>query len=470
MKNNKNIDRLFQERFKDFETEPNDQTWSTIQARLNEQKKEHKIMPFWFKLAGIAAAIIVGFFALNTFFSTTIIPENKIVLDPAAIKSSIDTSSSASESLKDKIKPTPIQNNSDIVVNQTKNIEKDEKETATTLQEKIIYGKKTNQASATVYIGKNNPSLGTLDITTKLGNKTNTLNSENSEKILDQNSKNILGNKKGNLAVAKTELNEQKNNKEELPNELEAILKLKEKKDINLVAEVKSKWEITPNISVMYPNAKVANVDPQFSENAKSTENSIGFGIGVNYAVSKRVAIRSGINKFTLGFNTNNVTYSPGLKNTYLANVSYTTNAMIEVNNVASANSLMTFEKDLQKTNTGTINQKMGYYEVPLEISYTILDKKLGISVIGGISTLFLDENKISLISPETNLKLGEANNLNTVNFSSNIGLGFKYKFVKSFQLNFEPVVKYQLNTFSNNSGNTKPLLIGLYSGISYHF
>ena len=470
MKNNKNIDRLFQERFKDFETEPNDQTWSTIQARLNEQKKEHKIMPFWFKLAGIAAAIIVGFFALNTFFSTTIIPENKIVLDPAAIKSSIDTSGSASESLKDKIKSTPIQNNSDIVVNQTKNIEKDEKETATTLQEKIIYGKKTNQASATVYIGKNNPSLGTLDITTKLGNKTNTLNSENSEKILDQNSENVFGNKKGNLATAKTEFNEQKTSKEELPNELEAILKLKDKKDINLVAEVKSKWEITPNISVMYPNAKVANVDPQFSENAKSTENSIGFGIGVNYAVSKRVAIRSGINKFTLGFNTNNVTYSPGLKNTYLANVSYTTNAMIEVNNVASANSLMTFEKDLQKTNTGTINQKMGYYEVPLEISYTILDKKLGISVIGGISTLFLDENKISLISPETNLKLGEANNLNTVNFSSNIGLGFKYKFVKSFQLNFEPVVKYQLNTFSNNSGNTKPLLIGLYSGISYHF
>ncbi|MEM8522570.1 hypothetical protein [Flavobacterium sp. PL12] len=470
MKNNKNIDRLFQERFKDFETEPNEQTWSTIQARLNDQTKERKIIPFWFKLAGIAAALIVGFFVLNTFFSTTIIPENKIVLDPAAIKSSIDTSGSASESLKDKIKSTPIQNNSDIVVNQTKNLEKDENETATTLQEKIIYGKKKNQASATVYIGKNNPSLGTLYITTKLGGKTNTLISENSEKILDQNSENVLRNKKGNLATAKTELNEQKNNKEELPNELEAILKLKEKKDINVVTEVKSKWEITPNISAMYPNAKVANVDPQFNENAKSTENIIGFGIGVNYAVSKRVAIRSGINKFTLGFNTNNVTYSPGLKNTYLANVFYTTNAMIEVNSVASANSLMTFEKDLQKTNTGTINQKMGYYEVPLEISYTILDKKLGISVIGGISTLFLDENKISLISPETNLKLGEANNLNKVNFSSNIGLGFKYKFVKSFQLNFEPVVKYQLNTFSNNSGNTKPLLIGLYSGISYHF
>ena len=96
--------------------------------------------------------------------------------------------------------------------------------------------------------------------------------------------------------------------------------------------------------------------------------------------------------------------------------------------------------------------------------------KKIGISLIGGISTLFLDENKVSLISSETNLKLGEANNLNAMHFSSNIGLGFKYNFVKSFQLNFEPMVKYQLNTFSNNSATTKPVLIGLYSGISYRF
>ena len=103
-------------------------------------------------------------------------------------------------------------------------------------------------------------------------------------------------------------------------------------------------------------------------------------------------------------------------------------------------------------------------------MSYTVLDQKIGISLIGGVSTLFLQENKIALISSETNLKLGEANNLNAVHFSSNLGVGFKYKFVKSFQLNFEPMVKYQLNTFSNTSGNNKELLIGLYSGISYHF
>ena len=34
-----------------------------------------------------------------------------------------------------------------------------------------------------------------------------------------------------------------------------------------------------------------------------------------------------------------------------------------------------------------------------LELSYKILDKKFGIDLIGGVSTLFLNANSISLIS-----------------------------------------------------------------------
>ena len=67
-------------------------------------------------------------------------------------------------------------------------------------------------------------------------------------------------------------------------------------------------------------------------------------------------------------------------------------------------------------------------------------------------------------------MPLGEANNLNPIHFSSNFGLGFRYQFVKSFQVNFEPMVKYQMNTFSNDVGNFKPYFLGLYSGISYRF
>jgi hypothetical protein len=45
-----------------------------------------------------------------------------------------------------------------------------------------------------------------------------------------------------------------------------------------------------------------------------------------------------------------------------------------------------------------------------------------------------------------------------------------RYRFLKSFNANLNPMFKYQFNTFSNDSGNFKPYLFGLYTGISYTF
>ena len=80
MKNNKNIDRLFQEKFKDFETEPDKHTWTKIQMGLKE-KKQQKIIPFWLKFTGIGASFLFGIFALTTFYKTNTALEKKIVIE-----------------------------------------------------------------------------------------------------------------------------------------------------------------------------------------------------------------------------------------------------------------------------------------------------------------------------------------------------------------------------------------------------
>lgn len=77
----------------------------------------------------------------------------------------------------------------------------------------------------------------------------------------------------------------------------------------------------------------------------------------------------------------------------------------------------------------GSLNQKTGYIEVPVEMTYKLLDKKFGIDVIGGFSTLFLNNNEVSLESSGLNMNIGEANNLNAMHFSTNVGVGFKYNF-----------------------------------------
>jgi hypothetical protein len=217
-------------------------------------------------------------------------------------------------------------------------------------------------------------------------------------------------------------------------------------------------------------NSNGSSIDPQLSNNNKTSDTGFSYGIGINYALSNKIALRSGINAFSVGYNTHNVSYVVGLNTNSLANVNFTSNSAVEIQNQTTFNSLSVSERNLQNVSTGSINQKMGYYEVPLELSYAVLAKKFGIHIIGGVSTLFLNQNEIGLISTESNFKIGEANNLNSIHFSTNFGLGFKYEFIKSFQLNFEPMIKYQFNTYSNETGNLQPVFIGLYSGISYRF
>ena len=104
-------------------------------------------------------------------------------------------------------------------------------------------------------------------------------------------------------------------------------------------------------------------------------------------------------------------------------------------------------------------------------MSYALLNKKFGIEVIGGVSTLFLNENRVSAVSSNGySANIGSAQNLNDVHFSTNVGLGFTYRFLKSFQASFEPMFKYQVNAYSRDAGNFRPYFIGLYSGVSFSF
>ena len=98
------------------------------------------------------------------------------------------------------------------------------------------------------------------------------------------------------------------------------------------------------------------------------------------------------------------------------------------------------------------------------------MSKKLGINVIGGFSTLFLNSNKIySTLNGEKSL-LGEAKNINDTGYSANFGLGLNYNVSDKIKFNLEPTFKYQINTFRDTSGDFKPFFIGFYTGFSYKF
>jgi len=90
-----------------------------------------------------------------------------------------------------------------------------------------------------------------------------------------------------------------------------------------------------------------------------------------------------------LSYNTNGITFFADLQDTGMANINPSSSGKgIRVENIAVATgSLLPFENAFVHKNEGYINQKIGYYEVPFEITYALLNKRFGLKVIGGLST-----------------------------------------------------------------------------------
>ena len=545
MKDHKNIERLFQEKFKDFEAIPPQESWNIIASRLNEKKKKKRIIPIWFQLSGIAASFIIIGALIWNFQSNqnTNSPNNS----NETVVVGVDNSNS-----KDKKSNTDFNNNE--TLRPEKNIENSENNTIKFDSKRIDFEKSnpiviSNEKSNIRYKDKKNNSFeskNTLDTKNKK-RYPNYNNKESNHEIVanskakrnksskknlfletdliattkkNKNSKlnpnhNTTTSKKGlinsdkiNSFFDKTETNTNyvNTNNDSLANQtkdtITAVLALSENiitNDSTLVAEIspeinpleellkekeagknevekekRSRWAVSTNASPVYFNSisEGSSLDSQFSKNSKEFETTMSYGIGAVYQISNKFSFKTGVNALTFNYNTDNVLFNTRLnsvtnniktldRNSNSENLAFS--AINSKSDLGDALILLTESK-------GSIKQELSYVEVPLELSYKILDKKFGIDLIGGVSTLFLNANSISLISDGMEMNIGKANNLNDIHFSSNVGLGFKYNFWKSFNANFQPMFKYQINTFSENSGNFKPYFIGLYTGISFSF
>ena len=99
----------------------------------------------------------------------------------------------------------------------------------------------------------------------------------------------------------------------------------------------------------------------------------------------------------------------------------------------------------------------------------SVFGRAFSVNFMGTNTTITLKFKQLPGIAAE-DLKIGEANNLNQIHFSGNLGLGLKYSFWKKLDARIEPVFKYQIRTFTNDVGDFKPYVFGVYSGVSYTF
>jgi len=517
MKENKNIERLFQERFRDFESDPPADVWKNINKKLHSEKelqKNKKAIPLWIKLSGIAAALLLGFFAINSAFFDTTTTQTDIthtealpiqdkndseinsttqqIVENNSLTQRDENSVSEVQSEENKIEIQSAVEKNQVVYSEEKTITQNNAKQLVHTSQKVKNQEIYNQTDTDIavanlsekerntHLSENNFTENkSITLRKNIENENELVLTENPEKstktILQTDSdlapkQNSIFSDDKNEEIASETIPEEK---EEDPNELQKLLEEKQTEEDDDEQEIAfNKWKITPNIAPVSMNSlsQGSPISEEFATNSKDFQTLLSYGLGVNYAISQKLSIRTGINKLAMGYNTNDVVVYVATKNAdVLANQ---TNLILDANNsnlVIKPEGALTSE-DYTTSQKGYINQRIGYVEVPVELSYKLIDSRFGIDVVGGLSTLFLSENEVSVISNGRSIPLGEAGNLNNVHFSTNIGLGFRYELFKSFEASVEPMFKYQIGTFSRNDGNFKPYILGLYTGLSFKF
>lgn len=574
MNEKKNIDKLFKEQLKDFEVAPKDHVWKNIEQRLHEDhRKKRRIIPIWWRFAGVAAGLILLLTVAHQVFNSSEQNNisNEIIVDDSQIKNSGEVQEKSINNEQDNPEKEIFENTvgKNIVNTNTKASIEEEEEKSTYNKNKnttVISEKKINSDIVSDNSNKENTQNNSLNNTTdfkksqeeKRSKIANPLNQDvlaktsNNSSQTNQNAPNKIENKSdispllnsnetitdSNLKNAnsltksaivsrtKTEKTDQyvqntindtsktdellrsnqtdpkssvatvsseksseteqktltdapnKENEEEANAIENAIAEVEEIKEKEEEEENLNRWSVSPNVAPVYFSSfgDGSPLDNQFIENTKETEINMSYGLNGSYAVNKKLKIRAGINKVQLGYQTNDVlifenTNPVATANRQIANVNLTDSmsqhSIYSARNFKFDNAPATLFTQQQ----GSIDQQLGFIEVPIELEYNVIEHKIGINLIGGFSALFLSDNDVyAVLNNGDRTRLGEASNIKDLSYTANFGIGLDYNFSKQFQFNLEPTFKYQINTFNNTSGNFNPFFIGVYTGLSFKF
>ncbi len=514
MKEKKNIDNIFKEGFNNFEATPSPRVWENIQAQLEKEKKERKVIPLWVRLGGVAAIIALLLSVGNWIYNPSDL-NTPSISDENVIKTEKKQQENNSEIVKEANEPqvaseeNTFENESSEEVNSSKNkgetksvnksqINSSEKAgrtvIASTHSEKKNSKEKTTpkndflekkiskgNLNEDVAISKNSSEKINPNKTAKDANgniiKTEKDIFETKKEGIAANEKTTKDSAEKNIVKTETEVAKESQNKKSI---FDAIAE--ENEDIIVEKTKKQKpehrWIVAPNVAPVYYSSlgNGSSIDPSFADNPQKGDVNMSYGVQVSYALNNRLSVRTGVNNVDLSYSTSGIEVGTGPVAVALRSVDYGSRQVVvtaaDKGAFANANSSNGFGNITPKSTQGDTRliQNINYYEVPVELKYAIINNKVGVNLIGGLSTLLLGNNEISVKADNFNTVLGDANNLSSVSFSTNVGLGLDYKVSKKFTFNIEPMFKYQLNPYTDSSVNFKPYYLGVYSGLSFKF
>ncbi len=490
----KDIGNVFQEKFKDLRESPSEELWDAITSEI-DQKSNRRALPFWYYIgvAVLVTALIIGFSRQ---------PWNKKTKDSITTIEKIDNSNKISDPINNKTKDSDdlfIYNNRNADVVETTSKEKKSVTGTTNHKENTTQNISTLNVLNTerkafkannVVTSKDTESTTLLDIKEQLIKlkKEKAFKEQKAREAYRARIKQELDeaiavqkeeNKKTQATLEKEQTIDALTIKKKLQQEQEDIAKAQkesslpkteEKRALDRKEATEYTFAISPFTSFLnYGSlARGSSIDNRLANNPRESISTTGYGLRVDYRLNEKISLRFGAGAAPLRYRTNNFQVSSIDGN---INIFQLSGIATEDLNQPGIETSLEAQAFFQQNQVVSIEQDISYIEVPVDLQYRFLNKRIALSLNTGISLFVLTDNSVFATADNgQSILIGRETDLNDLSLAFNLGLGTHYNFSKRWRLDAEPAFKYQLNPYTNTNSNFRPYYFGMQFGLSYKF
>jgi hypothetical protein len=464
---NNNMDKVFREKLSDFRQQPPEEIWVGIKAGIGKKPRRKILIPLWQAAAGMALLITAG----SIFYYLNLPSPNKMAEHIFVIP---QTNQPANQSVKVDSSKTPAKSETAFAsVNTSKKV----------LPENITH--QVKPLIEPVFVSESNNSG---EILSDQASPETSRRSESFTALSDEfmTSKFLMPVKQDKIP---------RNEKR-----IEASWDMLTASAEEYSDESKSfdRMVITAQVSPTYSYRDIGNIGAGGSEQFNQYESgkiSYSGGMQFGYKTSERLSIHAGLMYAQLGYNVNqvasyranNLATGTGVLSAPESSGSvYAANNSIGKINSSSANSYFVGTNATQNLDKSgidyissgiipvamdneTIGQYFQYLEIPFLLRYKILDRKLAVNLLGGVSTNILVGNHVSLTAGNQTSDIGTSKNIRNFNYMGNMGLGLDYNLRKNLFFTVEPQFKYFLNSINQSSLiANRPYMLGMFTGVRF--
>ncbi|QIA07318.1 porin family protein [Draconibacterium halophilum] len=465
-----NIDDSIREKLDGFSVAPPSHVWDNINTQLIEQRKKRRLAyAGWLS----AAAVVVLAFIAGWYFN-----DKTVVEEPAMAQQQITPESN------DESAVSPNDNSLELGADQLAEAE-DEINTKTKLNNTTTIAESKSFAEVTLAAEQNYSE--TDQLVAERAQENYSLLQRIKAEFTTKNTNVTLEHRSTNTEIDKSFVADE-------------MLIAANLRNLYEQKEEEHGWIVGAHVSPGYSSHSASHNDTYARNMTYDSDNggsNVGGGISVQYKTSKRLRVESGFyyakdgqkanNSFNLFASDNDLVYSvapevgPGF-----SNLVQTGSSGIAMNSTAGIIEMKTAPRgarisaNLENTadaaanrlySDGEFSQVFEFVEVPLYLRYSVLDKKVGIELLGGINAGFVIGNNAYLDNDYGVQNIGSTADISTLNFSGTIGVGVNYMLGKHFSFALEPRLNYYLNSINSNPDvDYRPYRIGVYTGVYYEF